>query len=60
MAAVVLVILAPLFGPSTVAETRDLTEEFPEDDDDDDAADFTLPVPTFVTVLAATDVRVVV
>ena len=56
---------APLFGPSTVVEleTRDLTEELPEDDDADDAADLTLPVPvTAVTAVlaAAAEVRVIV
>ena len=49
-------ILAPLFGPSiwAVAETRDRTEELPEEDE---AEDLTLPVLA-VAVLAAADVRV--
>ena len=49
-------ILAPLFGPSTaaVAETRDRTEELP---DEDEAEDLTLPVLA-VTVFAAVAARV--
>ena len=52
------ILAPPLFGPSTVVVTRDLTEELPEEDADD-AADLTLLVPA-VIVLTAADVRVIV
>ena len=54
---VVLAILAPLFGTSTaaVAETRDRTEELP---DEDEAEDLTLPVVLAVAVFAAVAARV--